>query len=60
MKMKDGRFSLDLRIFLFFYFILFFIQGVARHWNSLPREVMDVPSLEAFETRLDGSVGNLV
>jgi len=27
MKMKDGRFSLDLRIFLFFYFILFLFRG---------------------------------
>ena len=27
---------------------------MARHCNILPREAMDVPSLEMFKTRLDG------
>ena len=27
---------------------------VVRHWYKLPREVVAVPSLEAFEARLDG------
>jgi len=31
-----------------------------RHWNRLPREAVDVPSLEAFKARLDGAVSNLV
>jgi len=31
-----------------------------RHWNRLPREVVDVPSLEAFKVRLDGAWSNLV
>jgi len=31
-----------------------------RHWNGLPREAVDAPSLEAFKARLDGAVGNLV
>jgi len=26
------------------------------HWNKLPREVVDVPSLEAFEAKLDGAL----
>jgi len=26
-----------------------------RHWNRLPNEVVDVPSLEAFKARLDGT-----
>ena len=30
------------------------------HWNRLPREVVDVPSLEVFKARLDGALGNLV
>jgi len=30
------------------------------HWNSLPREVVDAPSLEAFKARLGGALSNLV
>lgn len=30
------------------------------HWNSLPREVVDAPSLETFKARLYGAVSNLV
>ena len=33
---------------------------VVRHWSTLPREVVDAPSLEAFEARLDGTLGNLI
>jgi len=31
-----------------------------RHWDRLPREVVDAPSLEALKARLDGSVSSLV
>ena len=34
----------------------FFTVRVARHWNRLPSEVVDVPSLKAFKARLDGAV----
>jgi len=30
------------------------------HWNRLPREAMDSPSLKAFKTRLDVILGNLI
>ena len=30
------------------------------HWNKLPKEVMDAPSLEAFKARLDVALGSLV
>ena len=33
---------------------------VVRHWNRLPRETVDAPSLEAFKARLDGALSNLV
>ncbi|PKU43018.1 rna-directed dna polymerase from mobile element jockey-like [Limosa lapponica baueri] len=33
---------------------------VGRHWNRLPREVVDAPSLEVFKTRLDGALSNLL
>ena len=31
-----------------------------RHWNRLPKEVVDAPSLEAFKARLDVALGSLV
>ena len=30
------------------------------HWNKLPKEVVDTPSLEAFKARLDVALGSLV
>ena len=38
----------------------FFTQRVVRHWNRLPKEVVDAPSLEAFKARLDVALGSLV
>jgi len=38
----------------------FFTQRVVKHWNSLPNEVVDAPSLEAFKARLDVALGSLV
>jgi len=52
-KLKEGRFRLDMRK-------KFFIMWVARPWHRLPTEAVDVPSLEAFKTRLDGTLSNLV
>ncbi|KFM04422.1 hypothetical protein AS27_05679, partial [Aptenodytes forsteri] len=52
-KLKEGRFRLDIRK-------EFFIMRVVRHWNRLPREAVDAPSLEVFKARLDGSLSNLV
>ncbi|KFR08230.1 hypothetical protein Y956_09365, partial [Nipponia nippon] len=52
-KLKEGRFRLDTRK-------KFFTVRVVRHWNRLPREVVDVPSLEVFKARLDGALSNLV
>ncbi|GAB0186394.1 mitochondrial enolase superfamily member 1 [Grus japonensis] len=52
-KLKEGRFRLDIRK-------KFFTVRVVRHWNRLPREVVDAPSLEVFKTRLDEALGNVV
>ena len=52
-KLRQGRFRLDIRR-------TFFTQGVVTHWNSLPKEVVDAPSLEAFEARLDVALDSLV
>ncbi|KGL99475.1 hypothetical protein N301_15355, partial [Charadrius vociferus] len=52
-KLEECRFSLDIRK-------KFFTMRVVRHWNRLPREAVDAPSLEVFEARLDGALSNLV
>ena len=38
----------------------FFTWRLVIHWNRLPNEVVDAPSLEAFKARLDVALGNLV
>ncbi|KFZ50942.1 hypothetical protein N321_07841, partial [Antrostomus carolinensis] len=38
----------------------FFTVRVVRHWNRLPKEVVDAPSLEVLKARLDEALSNLV
>ena len=38
----------------------FFAVNVLRHWNRLPKEVVNVPFLEVFKARLDGALSKLV
>ena len=33
---------------------------MVKHWNRLPKEAVDAPSLEAFKARLDVALGSLV
>jgi len=52
-KLRQGRFRLNIRR-------NFFTQRVVTHWNKLPKEAVDAPSLEAFKARLDVALGSLV
>ena len=38
----------------------FLTVRVVRHWNSLPREFVAAPPLEAFKARLDRALSNLI
>ena len=52
-KLKESRFRLVIRK-------NFFTMRVVRHWNRLPSEVVDVPSLETFKVSLDRTLSNLI
>ena len=48
-----GRFRLDTRK-------KFVTMRVVKHWNRLPREVVNATSLETFKVMLDGTLSNLI
>jgi len=52
-KLREGRFRLDIRK-------KFFTIRMVKHWNKLPREVVEAPSLETFKARLNGALSNLI
>ena len=52
-KLEHGKFCLNIRK-------NFFPLNVMEHWNRLPREVVESPSLEIFKTLLDEVLCNLL
>jgi len=53
LKVHQGRFRSDITK-------NFFTETVVKHWNRLPKEVLESPTLEVFKSHVDVALQDMV